>query len=648
LRQQAAELARQKLVLISGPPGTEKRALAWEVHHAGPDPDAPFLVLDAQAVTLTGQPAADEMELELSQACTLLGLRPGSLHLAGATRLGLLRAADGGTLVIENAESLAESLDIQLSDFVQTGRYQPLADDRRWASSVRLILTATQMRPDSRLAALARGSILVLPPLKQRKQDLLPMIEHLAREHGRLQGKNLRGIEPEAHARLMAYDWPGQTDELEVVIRRAASLAQGELLSADDVFLTASPSSSGGVLNLLTFTNPGRGALRGLLVGATVAGIAAFAFLLWQGWMGARAPHGRAALALTWVFWEPVIIFGSFFAARVWCSVCPIGAISGLISRVGLRRRVPLWLRDQGAWIPAAGVGAILWAQAAWDMNNSIRATAVLIWAILVPAVLMSVFYKRRAFCRYICPLGQMIGALSTCSTTELRGNAGICGTDCQDHRCYVGTGGKEGCPVFEGPFTLRSNTQCVVCFACVRTCTNASPAWNLRLPGAELWTATKPFSDLTVLIPALLGAQFFRSLVRAGLATRWSTPLELAVLCAAFVLVFTILARKAAEAIFSHEDRGYFIHALAMLAAAWEFSYQAGLLLTLAGTGWPPIMSLWAVDVFQAGLCLVGLGASLVVLRELIRRRAARPNAVIRFSLVGIGALEAFMQFLG
>jgi hypothetical protein len=58
--------------------------------------------------------------------------------------------------------------------------------------------------------------------------------------------------------------------------------------------------------------------------------------------------------------------------------------------------------------------------------------------------------------------------------------------------------------------------------------------------------------------------------------------------------------------------------------------------------------MSLWAVDVFQAGLCLVGLGASLVVLRELIRRRAARPNAVIRFSLVGIGALEAFMQFLG
>lgn len=648
LRARARELASARLVVITGPPGTETGALAWEVHRAGPNPDGPFLVMDAQSVTLSGRPPADELELELAQACTLLGMRPDSLFLSGVSRLGLLKAAHGGTLVIENADALAQVMEVHLIEFVRTGRYQQMADERVCQSNVRIILTAERMKPESTLAAMAKDSTLALPALKNRKQDLLPLIEHMARDHGRRHGKNLTGIDPEVHARLMAYDWPGNTAELEVVVRRAASLAQSECLTSDDVFLSASPSSSGDVFNMFSLTDPKRWAFASLRLGATLAGSAVFIFLLWQGWLGAAAAYGSTALALTWVFWEPSIILGSFVAARMWCAVCPIGAATGLMSRWGLQRKVPGWLRDRGAWIPAAGVAAILWAQAAFAMESSIRATAALIWAILLPALAVGFWFKRRTWCRYVCPLGQLIGAVSTCSATELRGNPGVCGTHCRDHRCFVGTKDASGCPVFEGPFAIRSNTHCVVCFECVQACENSSPAWNLRLPGAELWTATKPFTELAILVPAIMGAQIFRAVAHAGLAARWASPLSLALLCAVCVAVVTGFARKAAAAVFEGDDRAYLAHALVFLAASWEFSYQAGNLLSLAGTGWPPVMSPWAVHAFRFGVSVAGLGACLAVLRELCRRHAGHAPALVRHSLAALGAAMAALQWMG
>jgi transcriptional regulator with PAS, ATPase and Fis domain len=83
----------------------------------------------------------------------------------------------------------------------------------------------------------------VLPPLRERKEDILPLAEHFLEKYARPLGKDIRGIAPEACGHLLAYRWPGNVRELEASIQRAVTLTKNPVLTSDDVSLEGVPSA---------------------------------------------------------------------------------------------------------------------------------------------------------------------------------------------------------------------------------------------------------------------------------------------------------------------------------------------------------------------------------------------------------------------
>ena len=121
-----------------------------------------------------------------------------------------------------------------------------------------------------------------------------------------------------------------------------------------------------------------------------------------------------------------------------------------------------------------------------------------LLASILGFAILSGVLYERRVWCRYLCPLGRLAATFSGCSVIEWRSNSSICNSTCKTNACYKGTEKVAGCPLYQGPFSLHSNQDCILCGNCVKICENASPAFNLRIPGHELWASLQPENRIT------------------------------------------------------------------------------------------------------------------------------------------------------
>ncbi len=170
---------------------------------------------------------------------------------------------------------------------------------------------------------------------------------------------------------------------------------------------------------------------------------------------------------------------------------------------------IPSFIRNYGAYLGAAGLVLIFLSDVVFNMPFSPRATAGLVLSIALPAVILALIYRRRVWCRFLCPLGKWVGFLSRGSFLELRANHDICNNDCMENICYVGNENQEGCPVFEAPFALNTNQDCI------KNCPNQSPVLNLRVPGQELWNFRKSDQIMATFGPLLMGTQLFRGLVK-------------------------------------------------------------------------------------------------------------------------------------
>jgi hypothetical protein len=156
----------------------------------------------------------------------------------------------------------------------------------------------------------------------------------------------------------------------------------------------------------------------------------------------------------------------------------------------GLGRRIPTWVKQHEGALLMAGFFAILWVEEVTAMRHSPRATGLLLIFILTGAVVSSVLYQRRSWCRHLCPMGAFAGLCSTSSMVELRPTLDVCTAKCSEHLCYKGTEHTPGCPMFLHVMFMDSNHHCTLCLNCIRNCANNSPQVNLRFPGRDLWTA--------------------------------------------------------------------------------------------------------------------------------------------------------------
>jgi hypothetical protein len=201
-----------------------------------------------------------------------------------------------------------------------------------------------------------------------------------------------------------------------------------------------------------------------------------------------------------------------FFVGKFWCGVCPFLGVGKLLQHLGLSLNLdpPHALRKYLIHVSVFFFAAIIWAESVMDMKHWPLGTALLLLIILLGATLMSVLYKGQAWCRYICPLGKIIGAGATMSMIELRSDESRCRT-CRSFSCKRGRDELQGCPIYLGAHNVKNSQNCLICGRCVLLCDKESPRLLLRNPFVELVSNKGRGRTYSLIIPFLAGSQWAR-----------------------------------------------------------------------------------------------------------------------------------------
>jgi transcriptional regulator with GAF, ATPase, and Fis domain len=237
-------------VLISGETGTGKELFARAIHYSGERRGKPFVPVNCAALP-------DHLiENEL------FGHSKGAFTGAFIEKPGLFHEADGGTLFLDEINSLSMTVQSKLLRVLQDQEFRPLGSTKSRKVDVK-ILAATntnlrylvetrQFREDlfHRLNVLS----VVLPPLRDRKEDILLLASHFLNVYSKEFGKETMTLGHLAKAKLTGYGWSGNVRELEGVVHRAVAMASGERLEAQDLDMPEHerPESTGPTMTLLS------------------------------------------------------------------------------------------------------------------------------------------------------------------------------------------------------------------------------------------------------------------------------------------------------------------------------------------------------------------------------------------------------------
>jgi aliphatic sulfonates family ABC transporter substrate-binding protein len=236
LRARVARLAASDApVLILGETGTGKELVARALHAQSGRAERPFVAVNA------GGFAEPLIESEL------FGHEKGAFTGAHERKIGWFEAADGGTLFLDEIGDLPQPLQVKLLRVLATGELTRLGSRVPTRVDVRLV-AATNVDLHAALAERRfredlyyRLSVasLTLPPLRERRGDILPLAEHFLRRYGARLGKAGARLEPRAAEALLRQRWPGNIRELENVIHQALIVCAGTTLTAQDLGLAA-------------------------------------------------------------------------------------------------------------------------------------------------------------------------------------------------------------------------------------------------------------------------------------------------------------------------------------------------------------------------------------------------------------------------
>ncbi|MEL6900861.1 MAG: cyclic nucleotide-binding domain-containing protein [Cyanobacteria bacterium J06606_4] len=498
---------RRPSVLIFGEPGLNKDNLAALIHYGSSNKGEPMIQVNCEK------------------------LRSQDLFGRGDSQPGLLAWLDKGTLLLNNVQDLDDSLKAPILTLIETGLYRPVSREGEAPLPLRkspawILMVAEKALPDF---VKRTGKQIKVPPLRVRKADIEAQITYFAQLLCRQRGIGKRKLDPAALRRLQSYDFPGNLRELENMVGRAINQSGDRTVLTEEVFWAAESPKRRFRFNLLE----GYPKLRAFLLSPWWPDRINYGFTLWFYpivvailFLGPQTRDQNFALNFFWAWWWPLILIGFPFVGRLWCAVCPFMIYGEVAQRLSLKawpRQLKGWPREWaerwGGWILYGGFALILLWEELWNLENTAYLSGWLLLIITAGAVICSVLFERRFWCRYLCPIGGMNGLFAKLSMVELRAQQGICSATCNTYHCYKG-GPAEGigqatggCPIYSHPAQLTENRNCVLCMTCLKACPHKSVALNLRPPGIELWTTHNATSYEVALLLLLLGAVFLHRL---------------------------------------------------------------------------------------------------------------------------------------
>jgi two-component system NtrC family response regulator len=230
--EMAARVAQHdSTVLINGETGTGKELLARAIHYNSRRRNQPFVTINCGAIP------KDLIEAEL------FGYSRGAFTGAHASKPGKVESADGGTLFLDEIGELPLESQVKILRLIQQGEVERIGATSPKIINVRIVAATHRnlsamvedgtFREDLfyRLAVVP----LYLPPLRERKEDIPELAEHLLHKAKERHGMQSLRVAPSVIARLSAHRWPGNIRELENLVERMLVLSNGELITEDDL-----------------------------------------------------------------------------------------------------------------------------------------------------------------------------------------------------------------------------------------------------------------------------------------------------------------------------------------------------------------------------------------------------------------------------
>lgn len=454
---------------------------------------------------------------------------------------GVLELLERGTLLIDHVHLLTRRDRDRLTAYLKTGtftRNPAPSDDPQLADApppavkswVRLMLAS----PQKLTLAEAKTQTIKLFNLSQRKDDIPDFAQHFLETFCQEQDRAPLQLDQSDVRRLISYAYPGNLSELAGILKRAVTMTPpDQMLIPEQVLWSVQSAKNAFRIDLLTQFPWLR------------------QFLLSQWWperfwfimmlvfipvtvMGLVGPQTRDAsitLNFFWAWWWPFYLLLFPVAGRLWCSVCPFMITGEWLRKVSLwiwpRELLPWptkWLNRWGAWVLFVGFVLIYLWEHLWDLPHTADLSAWLLIVIAAGAVMGSLIYERRLWCRYLCPIGRMNGMFAKLSIVEVRSTQQVCGSQCHTFGCYKGspatpvtfanalpTEGQatQGCPLYSHPAQLKDNRDCVLCMTCLKACPHRSVQVNVRFPASNLLENHQGFGAEAALLLLLFGGVF-------------------------------------------------------------------------------------------------------------------------------------------
>lgn len=226
-------------VHIHGDSGTGKELIAKAIHLASNRKDKAFVALNCAALP--------ESLLESE----LFGHEKGAFTGAVKSTRGLFTQAHGGTLFLDEIGDMPRATQSKLLRVLQERQFYPVGGEAPLEVDVRVIVATNKDLEDQVRKGLFRDDLfyrihvipVYLPPLRERKDDIVPLLEHFLKKYNQLMKKEVKGLTPEALRKLMMHDWPGNVRELENTIEYAVAMTQSDMVTEDYVLQGRSATS---------------------------------------------------------------------------------------------------------------------------------------------------------------------------------------------------------------------------------------------------------------------------------------------------------------------------------------------------------------------------------------------------------------------